>query len=290
MCGVLVLLLGACGSAQDSASRAPSPTSSPSTPADGTVPLRAPPRSERPVFKGEAAAVEQALRSSIDAYNRKDVGAVLAAMSEKRAHSAGSSRDDVISFMNAYRVILYRINKISVSGDTATVEYENAIVGRNYQADVTTILGQRDVWVKERQGWVSDSGNSSRPGIPTDLATVAATMSDNTRIVIPMPLPKTDFAFSLNNAGGSTKGVFILGIPADLDVASFVQRQTTADPPGFGDGILEMGATPEIPAKAIGTMVFNKALPKGRYLLLSTRTQGEHRTVLPEEYAEFTVT
>ena len=56
----------------------------------------------------------------------------------------------------------------------------------------------------------------------------------------------------------------------------------------FPDGILEMGATADVPANGIGTMVFNARLPKGRYLLLS-RTAGDARTLLPNEYAAFTV-
>jgi hypothetical protein len=241
------------------------------------------------VFTGEAAKVERAFRASLDAYERKDANAVLALESAKRLATPSGSPEAVSSFADAYRIILYRINKIVVTGGRATLDYEDAIVGRNLQSNVTTLLGQHDVWVKEGNGWVNESGRASTPGIPSDVATVKATLSDGAPITIPNPLPTTDFAFLLKNTGDEAKGLFILGVPADLDAPAFIQRQATVSTPGFADGIQEMGATLDIPAHANGTMVFSGQLPQGRYLLLTTSTHGEDRTMLTAEYADFTV-
>jgi hypothetical protein len=49
-----------------------------------------------------------------------------------------------------------------------------------------------------------------------------------------------------------------------------------------------MGATADVPANGTGTMVFTARLPKGRFFLLS-RTAGDNPTLLPNEYADFTV-
>ncbi len=200
------------------------------------------------------------------------------------------TRAELIKFMDAYRIVLYRINNIVVTGNTATIDYENAIVGRNLKTDVTTLLAQHEVWGKVSIGWVFESGGSSQPGIPQDLATVAVTLRDDGQIVVPTPLPPGEFAFSMKNIGSNTKGVFILGIPADLDVPSLIERTDKSTTPGFPENVLEMGATTDIPAGSTGAMVFNAELPKGRYLLLTriTSSSGE-MTLLPKEYAEFTV-
>ena len=224
-------------------------------------------------------------RANLDAFGRKDIDAVAARMAGKLG-----SRADLIKFMDTYRIILYRINDIVVTGDTATIDYENAIVGRNLKTDVTTLLAQHEVWVKGATGWVVESDVASQPGIPADLASVAVTLRDDSQIVVPTPLPTGEFAFSMKNTGSNAKGVFILGIPADLDVPSFIERTANSSTPGFPDNILEMGATADIAAGGTGAMVFNAALPKGRYLLLTriTGSSGD-TTLLPKEYAEFTV-
>ncbi len=229
--------------------------------------------------------MEKAFRDNLDAFARRDVDAVVARMGDNLG-----SRTDLIKFMDAYRIVLYRINNIVVTGNTATIDYENAIVGRNLRTDVTTLLAQHDVWVKGAKGWMFQSDVASQPGIPADLASVAVTLRDDGQIVIPTPLPKGEFAFSLKNTGSDTKGVFILGIPADLDVPSFIEQQVKSTGPGFPDNILEMGATTDIFAGGTGAMVFSAALPEGRYLLLTEirRSFGD-TTLLPKEYAEFTV-
>ncbi len=237
------------------------------------------------MFTGEAAAVEKVFRANLDAFARKDVDAAVAQMGDKLG-----SREDLIKFMDAYRVVLYRINSIVVTGDTATIDYENAIVGRNLKTEVTTLLAQHEVWMKRPTGWMFESDVASQPGIPADLPSVALTLRDSGQIVIPSALPQGEFAFVLKNTGSAAKGVFILGIPADLDVPSFIERQSKSTVPGFPDDILEMGATADIPGGSSGAMVFNAALPKGRYLLLTEirRSFGD-ATLLPKEYAEFTV-
>lgn len=49
-------------------------------------------------------------RDNLDAFARKDVDAAVAQMGDKLG-----SREDLIMFMDAYRVVLYRINSIVVT-------------------------------------------------------------------------------------------------------------------------------------------------------------------------------
>ena len=252
------------------------------TPANGTA---APRRSFKPVFTGEAALVEKAFRSNLDAFARKDPDAAIA-LTVKSNKLAGT-RDGVLDFMAKYRIVLYRINNVVVTGDSAAIDYENAIVGRNVKYDVTTLLAQHDVWQKEDGAWKFVSDVSSMPGIPEDLPSVKVTLRDGAQTVVASPLPSGEFAFSLSNTGTAAKGVFILGIPSDLDVPSYIQLFRSADRLPLPDRVLEMGGIPDIAPGGKGAMVFSGALPKGRYLLLS-RAKGEG-DVLPKEYAEFTI-
>ncbi len=54
---------------------------------------------------------------------------------------------------------------------------------------------------------------ASSPGIPRDLTPVTVILRDHAPIIVPAPLPASDFAFLLKNTGAEAKGVFILGIP-----------------------------------------------------------------------------
>jgi hypothetical protein len=291
----VILTAGACSSATNRAAATgcngvSATTESQFTPSGTLPPLVAPPRSFKPVFAGEEGAVEKALRAFVDALDRKDVDAVVAL----RSKPDPSYRDSVVAFVNNFSIRLYRINAIVVKGTTATIDYEDAIVGHNLTTDVTTLLAQHDAWTNEGGSWKNVSEVNQVPGIPQDLGSVTVTLRDGAPITVP-PLPDCDFAFLLNNTGHAPKGVFILGIPADLDVAAFiptinaiaVQRQTNSAAP-YPAGILEMGATADVPANGTGTMVFTARLPKGRFLLLG-RTAGDNPTLLPNEYADFTV-
>jgi hypothetical protein len=291
--GLAVTLTAASCGASTSRAASGGPQGVPATspyggPPGGSVP-HAPPRSYRPVFTGEAVAVEEAFRARLDAFERKDVAAALA------LSATAPKADDVLAFMNTYSIRLYRINAIAASGSTATIDYEDAIVARDLKSNVTTLLAQHEVWTKQVGGWKQVSDAASTPGIPSDLAAVTVTLRDNAPIIVPTPLPQTDFAFVLKNTGTEAKGVFILGIPADLDVPTFLpvivaigaKRDANIAAP-FPDGVLEMGATPDTPADGGGTMVFTSRLPKGRYLLLS-RTPGDKPALLQKEYADFTV-
>jgi hypothetical protein len=234
--------------------------------------------------------VARAFRALLDAYARKDLAGVIAL-------KAAPSMEQELGFMNTYSIRLYRITAIAVNGNTATIDYEDAIVGRNLRSRVTTLLAHHDVWTNQSGGWKAASQVASAPGIPEGLASVTATLRDAAPIMMPARLPKAEFAFLLRNTGAAAKGVFILGIPGHLDVSAVISlvtavgnvRQASPVAAPLPDGILEMGATPEIPAHGNGTMVFNARLPKGRYLLLSTETRDGLRSLLPNEYAEFRI-
>ena len=138
-----------------------------------------------------------------------------------------------------------------MNGKRATVDYENAIVGRNLKSRVTTLLAQHEVWTKKDGSWKGVSDESSAPGIPEDLTTVTVTLRDDAPIIVPTPLPKTDVAFLLQNTGAGAKNVFILGLHADLDVATLIPqilavaaKRGTDVAAHFPDGTLEMGRDP----------------------------------------------
>jgi hypothetical protein len=241
------------------------------------------------VFTGTAADVEKAFRTLLAGFNRKDVAAVHALQTKP------TPRGELLSFLNSYRVRLYRINRISVYGDEATVDYENAIVGRNLKSGATTtLLGQQDVWHKKNGRWKVVSDRAFTPGIPQDLQSVTVTLRDHAPTIVPTPLPKTDFAILMKNTGRAPKGVFILGVPRDLKVSDAIAvikrvgaaRDTSAGIQ-FPEGITEIGATADVAAHRNGTMVFSGRLPAGRYLLVSRAAHDGD--VLPNEVAEFTI-
>ena len=274
----LIMTLGACGST----------TSASSTPSGTTLPpLKAPPTSYRPVFTGDAGVVEKAFRANVAAYSRKDADAALALTTQPQTRAA------ILAFMNTYSFRLHRILTISVKGTKATIDYEYAIVGRNLKLNVTTLLQARNVWTWVNGGWKDAGGTVAAPGIPLDLPSVKVTLPDAAPIMVPDPLPRTEFAFLLKNTGSVAKGVFILGIPARLDVATLIPTISQIGDARANNvaaqlphGVLEMGATADVPAHAKGTMVFSGRLPRGRYLLVSRTSEGK---LLPNEYAVFTV-
>jgi hypothetical protein len=295
----LVVIVAACSSttvrASSSDGAAATPTSAFSGPPTGTLPpLVAPPRSYKPVFSGEAAVVDQAFHDRLDAFDRHDIDAVLASS----ARPDPSLRDDVTAFMDTYRAPLYRINAIKVDGNDATIDYENSIVGRNLQSKVRTLLGQHEVWTKVDGHWKSVSDQSVTPGIPEGMRSVTVTLPDGGPVNVPASLADTDFAFRLKNIGSATKGLFILGIPDDADVGALIPAiakvgddRANHIPTPMPDGVLEMGATPDVAAHQDGTMVFNDRLPKGRYLLMARAASNGDQPgdLLPNEYAAFTV-
>jgi hypothetical protein len=290
ICAAL-LVLGTAGfhapgaeAASASGGRVQRDTSGPPT---GTAPVAAPPRSYKPVFTGEAAVVQRAFLDLLAAYRRDDVDAVL-------ARKIVQSRHDELAFMKNYSIRLFRITSIAVKGNTATVDYEDSIVARNLTTYVTTLLSQHDTWTKQNGRWKEQSEVASTPGIPRDLASATLTLRDDAPIAITTPLPRGNFAFVVENTGAIAKGLFILGIPTKLDVATFIplveqvgtERDSNLAAP-FPHGVLEMGATPDVPANGAGTMVFNARLPSGRYLLLAR--EADHGSLLEKEYAVFTV-
>jgi len=289
-----ILTVAACGSSTNKAASDHSTASSPTTAFRGTPSLTlpglvAPPRSRKVVFTGTAADVEKAFRALLAGFNRKDVAAVHALQTKP------TPRAQLLSFVNSYRVRLYRINRISVYGDEATIDYENAIVGRNLKSDATTtLLGQQDVWHKKNGRWKVVSDRAFTPGIPEDLRSVTVTLRDHAPTIVPARLPKTDFAFVLKNTGRATKGVFILGVPAHLKVSDAIAviervgaaRDTSAGNQ-FPEGITEIGATADVAGHRNGTMVFSRRLSAGRYLLVSRAADSGH--LLPNEVADFTI-
>ena len=256
-------------------------------PQSGTVIMA---RSTKMVFSGEAAVVEKALRFHIDAVNRRSVDEFLV-NARRPGHpiATPADRKNLLEFMNAYRIVLYRITRIDVTGNKATIDYENAIVGRNLKSAVTTLLAQHENWVKDAKGWGSLDDVASAPGIPSDLAAVGVKLRDGAQIVLDA-LPAGEFAFRLTNSGRVPKQVFILGIPRALDVPSFIENVAKSTTPGFPEPVLEMGAANAVKPGDTGTMVFSGPLPRGRYLLLTQTPDGVNdATLYPHEYAEFTV-
>ena len=290
---ILILAVGGCSSSTDHASSngAPSSTTARGTPALTVPGLVAPPRSRKAVFTGRAAEVERAFRARLAAYDRKDVDYAIATQATK-----SGTRQGIVEFMNTYQIRLFRITRIDVHGDEATIDYEDAIVGRNLKpAAITTLLAQQDRWTEQDGRWKTASDRAFSPGIPEDLTSVMLALRDHAPIVIPR-LPTSDFAFLLKNTGAAPKGVFIVRIRPSAKVSEVIaaikavgdERGSDAAGVPFPDGIVEMGATPDVPARRTGTMVFSGRLPAGRYLLLSrAENNGE---LLPKEYAVFTVT
>jgi hypothetical protein len=286
----LVLVLGACSSSGNSASPGAPTTTFHGTPALTLPGLVAPARSHKIVFTGEQREVETAFRTLLADYERKDVDAAYAIQENPKV-----TKVQVRSFMNSYQVRLFRIDDIFVNGTDATIDYENAIVGRNVKPNATTtLLGQREFWTKVDGRWKMVSDTAFTPGIPSDLRSVTVTLRDGEPIVVPTPLPATDFAFLLKNTGRAPKGVFILRVPPNLPLSTVLSAIRTvgtrrnAAGSIFPDGIVEMGATADVASHRDGTMVFSRRLAKGKYVLV-TRSAGSSGQLLPDETAVFTI-
>lgn len=283
----MLAALGACASNDaDSTSRA-----EPARPPPGTLAaLVAPPRSAHPSFTGDASDVERAFLARLEAFQRREPDTVLALSART---SAPGSQEDIQNFMDNYAVRLYRINAIDVARDTATVDYEDAIVGLDSTIAITTLLGQHDVWKLEDGAWKWSSNTVTAPGIPRDVATVRVQLRDGSPPRI-TKLPAAEFAFRLENRGTAPKGTFLLGVPADFDLQQLVPtldalvQQRANGGAQLPAGVLELGATVAVPAGGVGTMVFSGRLPNGRYVLV-TRADGDQGDVLPGEYTDFVV-
>lgn len=225
----------------------------------------------------------------MDAFARGDVAAVLS-----RTRDGTTTSTDVQRFVDNYDVRLFRILGVAVHGDRATVDYEDAIVGRDVDAGVTTLLHQHEVWRRSAGDWLWTSDVATAPGIPDDVSTVTVTLREGQPIIVPSDLPGGEFAFLVENTAGRSRGLFLLGVPADLDLPSFlpaVEAVTTKRgeglPSPFPAGVLELGATPAIAPGSRGTITFSGRLPAGRYLILAT--DGPEGPVLRDEIADFTL-
>ena len=133
--------------------------------------------------------------------------------------------------------------------------------------------------------WKFTVGVASPVGIPADLPSVHIALRDNSQVVILDPIPTSEFAFTIENGGSANKGLFLVAIPADLDVPTYLAERSKSEV--LREDVIELGATADIPAHGSGAMVFNIALPTGRYLLLSVTP--DRRQLLTQEYAEFAV-
>ena len=69
----------------------------------------------------------RAFRARVSAFDHKDVSGALATFSRA---APPPSIADLQTFFDNFDVRMYRIDAIEVHGDSATVDYENAIVGR----------------------------------------------------------------------------------------------------------------------------------------------------------------
>ena len=104
-------------------------------------------------------------------------------------------------------------------------------------------------------------------------------------MVIVDPIPKGELAFTIENRGAAKKGLFLVAIPSDLDVPTYIAERSKGGQ--LRDDVVELGATADVPAHSSGAMVFNAALPTGRYLLLSVTP--DRQQLLTREYAEFAI-
>src|SRR5689334_927679 len=109
---LLLVVTGSCTSTTKSASSDGGATTSLfQGPPTGTLPpLSAPLRSFKPVFSGEASAVEAAFRARLADFDRKDVDAAVASSTD----STPTLHADLTAFMNTYEIRLFRITAIDV--------------------------------------------------------------------------------------------------------------------------------------------------------------------------------
>lgn len=206
----------------------------------------------------ESAAVEAAYQAAIDAWNAKDVDALLASFTDAGLMSVfDSTREEAVQFLPEFigedQITLGELTT-DVSGTSATVEAPEFAAGNILDPSRTTLVLQEGVWL-------IDGEEELLAEIPGGTTAVDVSLREYEFDFDAGAITDGNVAFRLTNDGAEDHEIALSKIPEDLDIEQALQSDE--EPEGTED-IASMGV-------AVGesaNMVFTEPLGPGRYAVL----------------------
>jgi hypothetical protein len=202
--------------------------------------------------------VEDTIRASVDAYNRRDMQGFLSYWTDDGLQSEfGASRDEIMAAGDLLFVgpslDLRSIEETDVDGDEAT-------------AEVTFVFGEqlspsRYELVKVDDAWKIDGVPDLQAEVPSDDQLVQVEMTEfsfNYDGSVP-----ANVAFEAKNVGQQPHELLILRVPADFDLQAALRSPSQELPAG----VEPIGFTFAIPGEE-GSIVFTESLTPADYLMV----------------------
>lgn len=213
----------------------------------------------------DAAEIEAAVLAAYDAWNAKDVEALLAAFTEKGAFEvfdveAGTPFDELRAqlpeFIGDPPIRSEGFENTEVDGANATTEVAE-VMG-------ATINNTRYVLIDDAGTWKIDGEEDIDTPIPDGTTSVHVDMNEFAFGVNTNDIADATgaIAFEAANVGEQEHELGLARIPADADIETLLRSEE--DLPGFEF----IGAVGPIAAGDSENMVFTEALEPGRYLMV----------------------
>lgn len=207
----------------------------------------------------EAAAVEQAVREAVDAYNRHDIAGFLALWTDSGLEQQfGASREELAAHPQTLfagpRRQLRSLSETLVAGDQAVTEAE-FVVGLGLAREALLL-------VKREGRWLLDGSEPLLVEVPRGTAIVQVRMREFAFEYDPGHLATGNLAFELSNVGLQAHEMVALRVPEDFAIEQLLQGPLP--PP---DAEVLAGVGPLDPG-ARSRLVLAQPLPPGRYLLV----------------------
>jgi hypothetical protein len=236
---------------------------------------------------GDAAAVEGVLRAMYDAWNAKDVNALLSHATDAGAVATFGEpgqpidevRADLAEFIGEPEVGTQGLTHTQVTGDAATTESAE-VAGQ-------VVENIRYSFIREGNSWKLDGKENLDTDIPDGTAAVPVTLTEFAFGVDMEEITAKEadgFAFAVRNDGTQMHELALAQVPEDFSIDDFFANE--GEVPGF---VFIAAAGPYAPRDG-GNMVFTGPLEPGHYLMICfiPDTDGAPHAV-KGMHAEFTI-
>jgi hypothetical protein len=208
----------------------------------------------------DEAAVEQAVRDTVAAWNAKDVDTLVTHFTDAGLVSAfgeeDSTPEEIVAglpeFIGSEPIEIQELTP-DVSGDTATT-------------DVTWQLGStlervEFTLVNEAEAWLIDAQDELVLEIPDGVTAISVDLNEFAFGFIPTDVTSGNIAFEASNVGEQNHEIGVAKIPEDADLDELLM--TEEDVPGF----VFLGAAEAAPGEDT-SLVFAEPLAPGRYAMV----------------------
>jgi hypothetical protein len=235
---------------------------------------------------GEAAAVEQTMRSAVDAYNKQNMAEFLSYWTDDGLMAEfDAARADLqaagAEFFEGPPLMLQSIGNTSVSGNDATTEVELAF-GIGVEKDKYSL-------VKEGGAWKIDGSEPQLASIPSGVTGVDVKLDEFSFTLDQNRLRGGNVAFNLDNVGDQDHEMVLIKSPASFGLTQLLQLQSEELPAG----VEFVAAAGPIPSGEKGRIVFTEKL-SGHYMVVcflpDTESAEETPHFLKGMAVEFTIT